>query len=224
MARVVSGIIFDLDGTLIDSAPDIHAGVIDMLRAEGLPETTFQETKSFIGKGVAALISQVLAAKGIAETPELVDRLSRRFHETYETAVTLTNFYPGAEACLRQLHADGFQLGLCTNKPEAPTHAVLKHLGIHELFTGFAFGDGPYARKPDPAPVRHVIDQMHARHFLYVGDSETDAATAKNAGLPMALFTEGYRKTPVEDLYHDARFDHFDQLRAIVDRLAPLPE
>lgn len=224
MESSVSGIIFDLDGTLIDSAPDIHAAVCDMLRAEGLPETTFDETRSFIGKGVTALLSQVLAAKGIAETPDLSARLSRRFHETYESAVGLTTCYPGAEDCLRRLHAEGFQLGLCTNKPELPTHAVLKHLGIDTLFAAFAFGDGPYARKPDPAPVRHVIDQMHARHFLYVGDSETDAATAQNAGLPMALFTEGYRNTPMEQLYHDASFTHFDQSRAIIEKLAPLPE
>lgn len=220
----MSGIIFDLDGTLIDSAPDIHAAICTTLRAENLPETTFDETRSFIGKGAAALLSQVLAAKGIDETPPLTDRMSRRFHDLYESAVALTTIYPGAKACLRQLQADGFQLGLCTNKPEKPTYAVLKHLGIDTLFTAFAFGDGPYPRKPDPAPVRHVIDQMQARHFLYVGDSETDAATAENAGLSMALFTEGYRKTPVKDLYHDASFSHFDQLRAIIDRLAPLPE
>jgi len=220
----MSGIIFDLDGTLIDSAPDIHAGITQVLRDQGLPETTFDETKSFIGKGVPALISQILAHKGVAETPELAAQISEQFHPIYENAVTLTTFYPGVETTLRQLHADGFKLGLCTNKPEQPTMAVLDHFGITDLFTGLAFGDGPYPRKPDPAPVRHVVDQLPARHFLYVGDSETDAETAKNAGLPMALFTQGYRKTPINQLPHDASFDHFDQLRAIIDRLAPLPE
>jgi len=220
----MSGIIFDLDGTLIDSAPDIHAGITKMLQAEDLPETTFAETKSFIGKGVPALISQCLAAKGVTEDPGQIDRMTRHFHTIYETQINLTTFYPGVESTLRQLHADGFKLGLCTNKPEIPTHAALKHFGIADLFTGLAFGDGPYPRKPDPAPVRHVIDQLPARHFLYVGDSETDATTAHNAGLPMALFTEGYRKTPVDQLPHDASFSHFDQLRAIIDWLAPLPE
>lgn len=220
----MSGIIFDLDGTLIDSAPDIHAGITQVLRDLGLPETTFEETKSFIGKGVPALISQILAHKGVPETPELAARISKQFHPIYENSVTLTAFYPGVETSLRQLHADGFKLGLCTNKPEQPTMAVLAHFGITDLFTGFAFGDGPYPRKPDPAPVRHVVDQLPARHFLYVGDSETDAETAQNAGLPMALFTQGYRKTPVDQLPHDASFDHFDQLRAIIERLAPLPE
>ncbi len=220
----MSGIIFDLDGTLIDSAPDIHAGITAALRQENLPVTTFEQTRSFIGRGVPALISQVFAAKGIAEEPDLVARLTARFHKIYQTAVNLTLLYPGAEACLRALHADGFQLGLCTNKPEKPTLAVLDHFGIKELFSGFAYGDGPYPCKPDPAPVRHVTEMLHARHFLYVGDSETDATTAQNSGLPIALYTEGYRKAPVNQLYHDASFSHFDQLRAIIDRLVPLPE
>ncbi|MCG6902016.1 MAG: phosphoglycolate phosphatase [Rhodobacter sp.] len=220
----MSGIIFDLDGTLIDSAPDIHAGIVQMLRAENLPETTFEQTKSFIGKGVPALIAQVLAAKDIDEDADQIARMTRHFHEIYETRINLTTLYPGAESCLRNLHADGFQLGLCTNKPEAPTNAVLEHFGLSDLFTGFSFGDGPYPAKPDAAPVRHVIDQLSARHFLYVGDSETDAETATNAGLPMALFTEGYRKTPVTEIRHDAIFNHFGQLRGIIDRLAPRPE
>ncbi len=220
----MSGIIFDLDGTLIDSAPDIHAGVLDMLSAEGLPEVSFEQTRSFIGNGVAVLIERVMAALDLPADAGRDARLTARFLQHYESAVTLTKLYPGVEPCLRALQADGFQLGLCTNKPEGPTRAVLAHFGLTELFAGFAFGDGPYPRKPDPAPVRHVTEELHARHFLYVGDSETDAATAQAAGVPMALYTGGYRKSPVDQLYHDASFDHFDQLRAIIDRLAPLPE
>ncbi|MDJ0824769.1 MAG: phosphoglycolate phosphatase [Rhodobacter sp.] len=220
----MSGIIFDLDGTLIDSAPDIHLGANAMMRSEGLPELSFDEVKGFIGKGVGALISQCLAAQGVDETPEQVARMSRLFHEIYETEIRLTTLYPNVESTLTGLKADGFHLGLCTNKPEGPTHAVLRHFGIDHLFDAFTFGDGPYPRKPDPAPVRHIVDQLPARDFLYVGDSETDAATAQNAKLPMAIFTQGYRKTPIEQLYHDAHFDDFAELRPIVDRLVPLPE
>ena len=220
----MSGIIFDLDGTLIDSAPDLHLHARAMMRAEGLPEPTLAEVRSYIGKGVPAFISQILAATGIEESPERAARMTAGFHTAYAGEIRLTTLYRQVEETLRQLHADGFKLGLCTNKPELPTYKVLDHFNLRPLFSGFSFGDGPYPAKPDPAPVRHVIDALAARHFVYVGDSETDAATAKNAGLPMALFTEGYRKTPVEELYHDARFDHFDQLRGIIERLAPLPE
>ena len=220
----MSGIIFDLDGTLIDSAPDIHAGMALVFQTHGLQPLPLEQLRGFIGNGVGVLVSRCIKAAGLEETKALHAAMASQFQDIYETAVDLTTLYPHVEPTLRALKADGFKLGLCTNKPEAPTHAVLRHFGIDALFDAFAFGDGPYPRKPDPAPVRHVIDQIAARRFLYVGDSETDAATAQAAGLPMALYTQGYRKTPVEDLYHDAHFDDFADLRAIIDRLAPLPE
>lgn len=220
----MSGIIFDLDGTLIDSAPEIHAASVTVMQAHGMDPLSFQQVRGFIGNGVGVLISRCIATTDTPETPDLHAAMSRDFHEIYESTFGLTTLYPNVEATLRALHADGFRLGLCTNKPEGPTHAVLAHFGLTDLFHACAYGDGPYPRKPDPAPVRHVIDQMPARHFLYVGDSEVDAETAENAGLPMALFTPGYRKTPVEDLYHDARFDDFNQLRPIIEAIAPLPD
>ena len=220
----MSGIIFDLDGTLIDSAPDIHAASIEVMRAQNLPTLSFEQVRGFIGNGVPTLISRCIAATDEPETPELHARMSGHFHEIYETRTALTTLYPNVEPTLRALSADGFKLGLCTNKPEAPTRAVLAHFGLADLFDACSYGDGPYPRKPDAAPVRHIVDLMPARHFLYVGDSETDAATARNAGIPCALFTQGYRKTPIAELYHDAHFDDFAELRAIIDRLAPLPE
>jgi len=220
----MSAIIFDLDGTLIDSAPQIHAASVTVMQSLDMDPLTFDQVRGFIGNGVGVLISRCIAAAGVPETPDLHGQMMRQFHEIYESSFDLTTLYPNAETTLRALKRDGFGLGLCTNKPEAATHAVLAHFGIADLFTACAFGDGPYPRKPDAAPVRHVLDRMPERHALYVGDSEVDAETAHNAGLPMALFTPGYRKTPVADLQHDATFDDFNQLRAIIDRLAPLPE
>jgi len=219
----MSGIIFDLDGTLIDSAPDIHGAMNAVLADHGAGPLPLDQVRGFIGNGVAKLVERCVRAAGL-EGDALRTEIAAAFHARYASAVHLTTLYPNVETTLRTLHTDGFKLGLCTNKPEEPTHAVLKHFGIDALFDGLAFGDGPYPSKPDPAPVRHVIEQLPARHFLYVGDSETDAATAENAKLPMAIFTQGYRKTPVDQLYHDAHFDDFAELRAIVDRLVPLPE
>ena len=220
----MSGLIFDLDGTLIDSAPDIHLHACAMMRTESLPEPTLAEVHGYIGKGVAHFISAILAHNQMPETPEQSARMHANFLRDYETRIERTTLYPKAEETLRALHAEGFQLGLCTNKPEAPTKTVLDHFNLTDLFCAFSYGDSPGPRKPDPAPVRRVISQMQARDFLYIGDSETDAATAQNAGLPMILFTEGYRKTPVHDLPHDVSFNHFSQLPAIINRLAPLPE
>ncbi len=220
----MSGIVFDLDGTLIDSAPQIHAASVEVMRDEGLATLPFEQVRGFIGNGVSVLISRCIAAAGAEETPDLHGRMTRAFHDIYESSFGLTALYPNVEETLRTLRSEGFCLGLCTNKPEGPTHAVLAHFGLADLFHACAFGDGPYPPKPDPAALRHVLNAMPERHVLYVGDSETDAETAQNAGVPMVLFTKGYRKAAVGDLYHDATFDDFADLRAVIDALAPLPD
>ncbi len=220
----MSGIIFDLDGTLIDSAPQIHDASVTVMTAEGMTPLPFDQVRGFIGNGVGILISRCISAAEVKETPELHARMSRQFAEIYETRFDKTALFPGVAEVLRDLKADGFRLGLCTNKPEAPTRAVLAHFGLGDMFDAMTCGDSPLPGKPDPAPLRHVTGQLAARHFLYVGDSEVDAETAQFSGLPFALYTKGYRKTPVEKLYHDAVFDDFDQLRGIIDTIAPLPE
>lgn len=213
-------VIFDLDGTLIDSAPDIHAGVLDTLASEDLEPITFAQTRSFIGKGVPALMDQVRAALGLHEDADQKARMVAHFTKLYETSVGETVLYPGVIEALDALQAQGFELALCTNKPELPTYAVIDHFDMRARFVAWAFGDGPYKRKPDPAPVQHVMSQAGAASAIYVGDSETDAATAKAAGLPFLLFTEGYRKTPVEDLLHHAAFSDFAELPALVGELS----
>jgi phosphoglycolate phosphatase len=139
-----------------------------------------------------------------------------RFMQLYETAVSQTELYPGVPEALETLRASGHRLAICTNKPEAPTRAVLDHFALTPLFDALAFGDGPYPRKPDPAPVAHVLGALRQEVGLYIGDSETDAATAQAAGLPFLLFTEGYRKLTVEEIPHDAAFDAFKDLPALV--------
>ncbi|WP_172293821.1 HAD-IA family hydrolase [Pseudoruegeria sp. HB172150] len=220
----MSAVIFDLDGTLIDASRDIHACATEMLEAEGLKPLDLGTVTSFVGSGLSRLISSCIEAEGLEDTPERHDRMYRNFHAKYVTAVEHTTLYPNVMDALDALKSDGYRLALCTNKPEGPARAVTAHLGLAPYFDAWAFGDGPYPRKPDAAAVNHVIDQLHARRFLFVGDSEVDSDSAKNAGIPMALFTHGFRKAPVEDLYHDATFDDFAELPAIAARLAPRPE
>ncbi len=220
----MSALIFDLDGTLIDASRDIHFCAAAVLEEEGLPTLDHPTVSSFIGGGVEKLIERCLRAVEGEDTPERRRRMYDRFLQLYPEAVERTVLFPGVRETLEGLKAEGYRLALCTNKPQAPTHAVLRHLGIDHLFDAFAFGDEDFPRKPDPAPVRHLIDQLHARRFLYVGDSEVDAQAAEAAGLPMALYTGGHRNTPVEELYHDAVFDDFAELPVIAARLAPRPE
>lgn len=215
---MTNAIIFDLDGTLIDSAPDIHAGLQTILADEGIRGTTYEETQSFIGRGVKVFIERALQSRGIALDPELVERLRVKFHHRYETEFDLTSLYPAALETLQNLASQGYTLGLCTNKPEKPTFAVLEHFGMTSLFKALSFGDGPYAAKPNPEPLEYVINLLGSEKVLYVGDSETDEATANNADVEFALFTKGYRKAPVEEFQKFAAFDDYTEFTEIVGR------
>ncbi|MDP4034447.1 MAG: phosphoglycolate phosphatase [Pseudorhodobacter sp.] len=213
-------VIFDLDGTLIDSAPDIHAASNRVLAAEGFAPLSLPQVRSFIGKGVPHLVARLLEASGEAPNGPRHAAMVARFSASYESAVGLTRPYPGVAAALDALAATGLRLGLCTNKPVAPARAVLRHLGLNHHFAALIGGDSLPQRKPDPAPLLAVLAALGGGAAVYVGDSEVDAATAAAARLPFALFTEGYRKTPVADLPHAAAFADFAALPGIIAKLA----
>ncbi|WP_323035181.1 phosphoglycolate phosphatase [Pararhodobacter sp.] len=212
-------IIFDLDGTLIDSAPDIHAAGNAALAAEGLPGVSPEQARSFIGKGAGVFVERLEAAVVDRPDPARVARMRAAFSAQYEIAHALTRIYPGVEAALAKLGGSGWRLGLCTNKPLRPTHTVLAHFGWSEMFEVVIGGDSLPVHKPDPAPLRAVIEAMPAGPVVYVGDSEVDAETAQRAGVPFALYTEGYRKTPVATIPHDMRFSDWAELPGIAAAL-----
>lgn len=216
MSRAV---VFDLDGTLIDSAPDIHASANRLMVEQGFAPFEPAETRAFIGQGVPHFIACCLRARGAAGRPALQAHLVEAFLAGYESAVTLTTVYPGVAEALARLAATQVRLGICTNKPEAPARAVLAHLGLTRHFDVVIGGDSTTQRKPDPMPLRAAVAGIGAGDVVYVGDSEVDAETAARAGLPFALFTEGYRKGPVADLPHHAAFSDFARLPEIVTDL-----
>ena len=204
--------IFDLDGTLVDSAPDIHAAANGVLAEEGLPPLSPEETRRFIGAGAPVFVERMAAARLPAPDPARSARMLARFLAAYEGSVALTRPYPGAVAALEALRDAGWTLGLCTNKPEGPTRAVLAHFDMARFFAAVAGGDTLPVRKPDPAPLRHVAAALGAARPIYVGDSETDAATAQAAAVPFALYTRGYRVTPAAALPHAFAFDDWAHL------------
>jgi phosphoglycolate phosphatase len=210
------GVVFDLDGTLIDSAPDIHASANRLMAEHGFAPFEPAETRAFIGRGVPHFIACCLKARGAAGRPALQAQLVEAFLAEYERAVTLTTLYPGVAEALARLAAMQVRLGICTNKPEAPARAVLAHLGLARRFEVVIGGDSTAERKPDPMPLRAAVAGLGAFDVVYVGDSEVDAETAERAGLPFALYTEGYRKSPVADLPHHAAFSDFARLPEIV--------
>ena len=216
----MTAVIFDLDGTLIDSAPDIHAASNQVLHDAGFAPLSLAQVRSFIGKGVPHLVARLLEASGEPPSGPQHAAMVARFTARYESAVGLTRPYPGVAAALEALAANGLGLGLCTNKPVAPAKAVLRHLGLDHHFKVLIGGDSLAQRKPDPAPLRAALAALGGGVAVYVGDSEVDAATAAAARLPFALFTEGYRKTPVADLPHAAAFADFAALPEIIAQLA----
>jgi phosphoglycolate phosphatase len=215
----MTAIIFDLDGTLIDSAADIAANANAVLEEMGLAPLPPTLIASFVGKGVAHLLARVLEAAGQSPDGPLFDPMLARFNQRYETAFENTVLYPGVESALEQLTAMGCVLGICTNKPIAPTHAVLRHLGLAQHFGVVYGGDSLALRKPDPAPLFAAARDLGRASVIFVGDSEVDAETAANARLPFLIYTEGYRKTPVHELPHDAAFNDFKQLPGLVAAL-----
>lgn len=211
-------IVFDLDGTLIDSAPDIGGVANKTLKARGLEPITLNETRDFVGNGASVFIDKMRAARGIDQSEHAA--ILAEFMVHYETAVDLTHPYPGVVAALIELRAQGHRLGICTNKPITPTMVVLRHLKLDPYFGTFVGGDSLAVRKPDPAPLTKAFDELDEGARIYVGDSDVDAATAETLGVPFLLFTEGYRKSPIKALPHDHAFSHFDALVGLVETVA----
>lgn len=217
-------VVFDLDGTLIDSAPDIHACVNAVLRLNGVRPLTLDQVRGFIGGGVDLLWRRVIGATRLPVEAhrDLVASFMTRYHE----ATGLTRLYPNVLETLGILADRGYPLGLCTNKPLAPTRAVLEHFGIAQLFSVVIGGDSLPQRKPDPAPLLASFAGLGANpdapRGVYVGDSEFDEECARNAGIPFLLFTRGYRKTPIEQLQHRGSFDDFARLPLLVEEVSAL--
>lgn len=212
-------VIFDLDGTLIDSAPDIHAAVNRCFAAHGWPPFTLAQVHGFVGRGAPNLIARALESRGLPHDGPLFQSVLTEFLQDYETAHGMTQVYPGVIAALDALQARGARLGLCTNKPLAPTRSVLARTGLARFFPVVIGGDSLAVRKPDPAPLLKAQIMLGGGPALFVGDSEVDAETARHARLPFLLYTEGYRKSPVDTLAPIAAFDDYAQLPGLIRQL-----
>ena len=206
-------IVFDLDGTLIDSVPDIHSAINVALILEGVRPLTLPEARGFIGHGIPNLVRCAREARDIPEEAQerLVAEMIRAYMENPEP---LTAPFPGVVEALEALQAQGHRLALCTNKAMAPTKLVLDQLDLARFFEVVIGGDSLPTRKPDPAMLHATFEAMGARG-LYVGDSEVDAATAHAADAPFALFTLGYRKAAPEELPHQIAFDDWSKFIAL---------
>jgi phosphoglycolate phosphatase len=214
-------LVFDLDGTLIDSAPQIHDAANKVFQNKGLQTFSNATVRGFIGNGVGVLINRLMAHQGLADHPALQSDLVAEFLSIYEEAFDLTTLYPGVSTALADLAKAGHRLAICTNKPIGPTHAVLRHFGLTDLFPVVIGGDSLPQRKPDPDPLWAACNALGPGKALFIGDSEVDAATAKAAGVPLALYSGGYRKAAPDQMGARIIFDSYTALPGLIRHLLP---
>ncbi|NOX41365.1 MAG: phosphoglycolate phosphatase [Alphaproteobacteria bacterium] len=219
-ATPAKAVIFDLDGTLVDSVPDIHAAANALLRAMGYQPISYEILCSFVGNGIPKLVERFMRASHIDITAERHASLTAQFVDLYAAKpVEKTRLYAGVTDFLSDLKSRGHALGICTNKDHALTMQVLEGMEISKFFDVVIGGDTTPVKKPDPAPLYEAMRQLGAAKTLYVGDSEIDAATAVAADVPFALFTQGYRKSEVADIPHDLAFSDYGTLPSALERL-----
>ncbi|MGH8211238.1 MAG: phosphoglycolate phosphatase [Steroidobacteraceae bacterium] len=210
-------VVFDLDGTLIDSAPDMHRAVNLMLADLGCAPLTLADIRSMVGDGASALIARALAARQCV-TADPTKALAQ-FLEHYEADPTpFTRTFPGVTATLERLQAFGLTLAICTNKPARLTQMILECLGIDRLFVRVVAGDSLPFRKPDPRALMELLNGFDTPTVasLMVGDSEVDAATAHAASVPFVLMTYGYHRGPIDGISSIATLDHFSELATLL--------
>lgn len=210
-------VIFDLDGTLIDSVPAIHAVSNAVLSDMGFEALSLPTIRSFVGKGVPNLVRQLLITSGEDPDGPLFARVEHALIARYETDVEGNVPYPGVIAALDRLQAMGCRMAVCTNKPFAPAEAALRHVGLWDYFELTLGGDSMPTRKPEPQMLHHCHEALGGGRMIYVGDSEVDAETAVNAQAPFAIYSEGYRKTPLHEVPHDVAFSDWAMVPGIVE-------
>jgi phosphoglycolate phosphatase len=214
-----TALIFDLDGTLVDSVPDLAAAVNTLLAEHGRAALAEPEIAGMVGDGVAALVERALLARsgGIALVPAVA-----RYVALYEAnATTLTRPYPGVAKMLAELARAGVGLAVCTNKPEQATRAVLDGLGLARFFPVVLGGDSLPARKPDPAPLLAALDQLGAAagQSVMIGDHRNDVLAARAAGAHVIFARYGYGLATLRELAPDAMLDRFADLPRVLQAL-----
>ena len=212
-------IAFDLDGTLVDSAPDLAAALNHALTVLDRPTVPPDSVRDLIGHGARALLRKGLAASGPA--PEaLVETGFPFFLDFYAVHICDgTRAYAGIDSALDDLRALGVKLAICTNKQESLTHALIDALGWRGRFDAIVGGDTLPVRKPDPAPLYEAIARAGGGRAAFVGDSITDADTARAAGLPFVAVSFGFSDRPPEQLGADALIDSYAELIPALKRL-----
>lgn len=214
--------VFDLDGTLADTAHDLVATLNVILGQEGIAPLPVAEAGDMISAGGRGLLQRGFEAARREPAPELIEDMYRRFLAYYgDNLCVATKLYPGAVAALDRLEAEGFRLAICTNKMQAHSLKLLEALGVAGRFAAICGRDSFPWFKPDPRHLTLTIERAGGdpRRAVMVGDSYSDVAAAKAAGIPVVAVSFGYPDRPIREHGPDVVIDHFDALFAAVQQL-----
>ena len=206
-------VVFDLDGTLADTAPDLTAALNHALNEMGRDSIPAADVRHMVGHGARALLRKGLAATGEV-SDELIEQGFPLFIAYYEAHIAdHSHPFDGVEETLTTLEADGVTIAICTNKLEGLTHQFLKAMGWEGRFAAVVGGDTLDVRKPDPAPLFAAIERSGGEGpAVFIGDSITDTDTAKAAAIPCVALSFGFHDRPPEELGADRLIDHWNEL------------
>ncbi|SIP99620.1 MULTISPECIES: HAD family hydrolase [unclassified Bosea (in: a-proteobacteria)] len=218
-------VVFDLDGTLAETAPDIMRVLNVILVREGLAALPLERARELVGAGARALIERGFNVSGRPLDAATLDRLFEDFLLIYAEDVASGSYlFDGVPEAMERLAGEGYALAVCTNKPILHTRLILEHFGVADRFASVAGRDSFAFFKPDPRHLTMTIEAAKGdpRRAVMIGDSRTDILTARAAGIPSICVPFGYTDVPIETLKPDYVIQHFDELRDAVARaLAP---
>ena len=217
-------IVFDLDGTLIDTAPDLIDTLNVVFAREGWQPVRYETARNLIGGGARGMIARGIAAEGIAVAPAKVEQLFADFIAHYtEHIADRSQPFPGLTDALDVLTSGGCRFAVCTNKLERLSVLLLKHLKLADRFAAICGQDTFGMQKPDPEVLRRTIAAAGGSltHAIMIGDSLTDIRTARAAGIPVIAVDFGYSERPVSELGPDRIISHFAQLPSAIAAILP---
>ena len=218
-------IVFDLDGTLVDTAPDLTAALNHVLLSEGRPALPLAEVRNLVGHGARALIERGMGLNGPKPSEPDLQRMLKLFLSYYgENIANQSTLFPGVIETLDHFRAQQARLGVCTNKPTGLSHDLFSALDMHRHFEAILGSDSLPVRKPDPLHLLETIRQAGGdpARAVMVGDSATDIDTARAANIPVVAVSFGYSLTPVHELGADVVIDTFEALTEVLPPLLHL--
>ena len=218
----VRTVVFDLDGTLVDTAPDLISALNFILEREGMPPVPLHAARNMIGQGARRLLERGLEVDGRSTSVQDINRLTGDFIDYYADHIAVASRpFEGLESALDDLQAQGYRFAVCTNKLEWLSKRLLDALGLSARFAAICGADTFGVSKPDPAILQQTIARAGGKvsHSVMVGDAGPDIGVARRAGVPVIGVEFGYTEVPIAELKPDRLIGHFRDLPEAVETL-----